>query len=177
MSDTGFAVVDPLTAPLVVPIPDPLQSPIEEQQAWSNLSEGGVPLAIGGFTRAVIHDPSRATPYAGLSEALFRARRAQPCAAACRSVLLREATDHATRARLGITTQMMGDFAESAAQWRQVIEFEPTFPDARARLAVLLYYLEEYAVAWAELHAAEAAGQNVPPQLRDRLLENLPEPP
>jgi hypothetical protein len=41
----------------------------------------------------------------------------------------------------------------------------------------LLYYLEQYADAWALIHAAEARGQPVPPQLRDLLAEQMPEPP
>ncbi|MBI5863961.1 MAG: tetratricopeptide repeat protein [Planctomycetes bacterium] len=71
---------------------------------------------------------------------------------------------------------MLTRYQASAEQWREVLSREPEHPEARGRLAVVLYYLGDTAGAWAELHSAEAAGQDYPPQLRELLAERMREP-
>jgi hypothetical protein len=72
---------------------------------------------------------------------------------------------------------MLARFPAATEQWQQILLREPDYPDARARLAVLLYYGGNYAEAWSQFHAAEAAGQDVPPQLRALLAQQMDEPP
>ncbi len=173
--DSGVATVDPEVAPRIVPEPDRAQVDAELAVAEAAAARNAFPDAIRAMTRAVIHDPVRAESFGALSVTLLRARQAAAAGAACRAALAL-APDNVVRARLAVISQALGDFEGAANTWREVLLADDADEQARGRLAVLLYYLEQYEEAWTVIHEADVLGQEVPPQLRLMLAEELPEP-
>lgn len=173
----AFATVDTEIAAEIVPHPDPSQSLPEEREGRRRLEAGDQLDAIQAFTRAAIHDPANSGAYDGLGACLMDFGRFRDVCATTRTAIALDSDSIASRARLAQAAQSTGEFDEAVRQWREVLARNPGFPSAHGRLAVLLYYAEDYAGAWEHLHAAEEACERHPGQLRQLLLEQMPEPP
>jgi tetratricopeptide (TPR) repeat protein len=174
---SGLIEIDTQAASEIVPAPTPAEAPAERGRGRDALGRRDFPQAMRAYVRAFLHDPASTVTLIEFSDALLSARQTAESAAACRSALQLDSADLAVRERLAHRTQFLGQYAESADAWNTILVQNPDHVTGRARRAVLLYYLEQYADAWALIHETEARDQPVPSQLRELLAEQMPEPP
>lgn len=132
--------------------------------------------AIEAHTRAVLIAPDEAALYEGLGAALLAKGKTPEAVAAYRTALDRDSQNLAARLGLADALQRQRQFEEAAEAFREVIRLDPSHAQAHGRLAILLYYLDDDASAWAHVHNAEALGAAVPPQFRELLARRTPEP-
>lgn len=174
--DGEIITEDVVLAREIVPTPIIEQAQMERAEGQALLDQRRTIDAVAAFTRAVLNDLEDAASYDGLGRALHRAGRAREACVAFRSNLAREPNSISVGEALVLSAQSSDDLEEAATQCAELLARVPEHPFARGRRAVLLYYLEDYAGAWIEVHAAETAGQAVPPQLRPLLAERMEEP-
>ncbi|MBI5864353.1 MAG: hypothetical protein HZB38_07585 [Planctomycetes bacterium] len=122
-------------------------------------------------------DPQNALRYESLGSSLLGVALVEESAACFRSALARNETLLEARHRLGACCQMLGRLEEARDAWAEVVRRAPERGESHSRLAVVRYYLTDYAGAWESLHAAERTDADVPPQLRTLLSARMPEPP
>jgi len=132
--------------------------------------------AIEAHTRAVLIAPDEAVLYNGLGAALLSMAKTPEAIAAYRTALDRDPQDVAAHFGLADALQRQRQFEDAVDALRKVIRLDPSHAEAHIRLAVLLYYLDDAAGAWAQVHRAEALGSSVPPQFRELLAQHTPEP-
>ncbi len=98
-------------------------------------------------------------------------------AIACYRTLL---DDEPTRAdvRFKLATMLWADSQsnDAVAELTRVTELDPARADAHERLAIWHYYLDDPATAWRHVHAARAAGGDVPPQFIPLLSARMADP-
>ena len=155
----------------------------DHQEAFAELARGRTLLqqnaviqAIAAFTKAVLLAPEEPTTYEGLGTALLAKRKHQEAAAAFRTALSLDPDSIEARSGLADARQRQGRLEEAIAEWGKLVRAEPTHARAHARLAAALYYTGDDAAAWEHVHAAEALGQDMPPQFRRLLADRMPEP-
>jgi len=132
--------------------------------------------AIEAHTRAVLIAPDEALMYEGLGTALLTKGKTPEALAAFRTALDLDPQSVVAHMGLAEALQRQRRFEEAVEELREVIRLEPDHAHAHGRLAVLLYYLEDDAGAWAQVHQTEALGSSVPPQFRELLARRTPEP-
>lgn len=174
--DSGRVEVDAATAAEVIRLADADDANETFARGVALLRRNRRVGAIEALTLCVILAPERAEHYAALGRALFAKGLSAEAAAAFRSALDRAPNRVETRFRLGMALQAGGDFAAAAVAWRDVLRFDPEHVGARIRVAIASYYLEDYASAWEFTHSVEALGESVPPQFRELLVAQMPEP-
>jgi tetratricopeptide (TPR) repeat protein len=132
--------------------------------------------AIEAHTRAVLIAPDEAVLYEGLGAALLAKDKTAEAIAAYRTALDLDPRYSAAHFGLADALQRQRNFNDAAAAYREVIQLDPNHAPAHTRLAVLLYYLDDDAGAWAHVHRVEALGSSVPAQFRELLAQRTPEP-
>lgn len=132
--------------------------------------------AVGVFRTAVLIAPDSAETYAGLGRALMAKRDGPKALAALETSLDIDPGQVDVLAEVARAQQWGGDFEASIESYNAVLEAEPERGDVHRRLAVLWYYLNEDALAWDHVHAAEDLGEAVPPQFRVLLRQRMAEP-
>ncbi len=76
---------------------------------------------------------------------------------------------------VGTTLMKLERFDEAHEELERAVDLRPGFGEAHNNLAVLDYYLKEYARSWGHVHAAETAGVKVDPLFRAELEALAPE--
>ncbi|MBI5865192.1 MAG: hypothetical protein HZB38_11920 [Planctomycetes bacterium] len=161
----------------IVPSPSAEQSQTEQAAGRRAMEERRFINAVAALTRAVLNDPGNDSALESLAWALEKAGRPREASIVQRSVIEANPGEARLHEAQALFAQSAGDFVCAADAWRTVTTLDPRHATARGRLAVLLYFSEDYTGAWETIHAAEAAGQTVPPQLRPLLEERSPEAP
>jgi Flp pilus assembly protein TadD len=174
--DDARIEIDSPVAAEIVPSPSSDQAAIEQAAGQIALGERRFIDAVANYTRGVLNAPDNSEALEGLGWSLHGAGRSKEACVAARSAYELNPTVTRLPEALALFAQSAGDFTQSVDAWRAVLSLDPNHATARGRLAILHYFSEDHAAAWAQLHAAEAAGQSVPPQLRGLLAEQMPEP-
>ena len=133
--------------------------------------------ALATMTRAVLLAPENPWAYEGLGDALVVRRKYEEAGAAFRTGLALAPDSAQLNHKLGDILVRLDDRSTAVGLFQRALELDPDHAPARERLALQLYYLGRSAEAWAEVHAAEARGDTVPPQFRALLAGVHPEPP
>jgi len=131
--------------------------------------------AIGTFRDAVIHSPDQAAGYDGLGDALITKGRIEMSQAAFATALDRGADGFQTGYKMALNTQRLGDLEAYASALRGLIGEQPDNAELHGRLAIALYYQQNYEGAWTEVHTTESLGGIVPPQFRQLLSGQMAE--
>lgn len=173
----GVLAIDPEVAPSIAAHPDAQASAAALSEGHALIAANRRDEAVAAMTRAVLLAPESAPAYEGLGDALTVRRKIAEAAAAFRAGLERDPASASLHFKLGDGLARLDQREGSLAELRRALELEPAHAQARERLALQLYYTGRPAEAWAEVHAAEALGQAVPPQFRALLARALPEPP
>jgi tetratricopeptide (TPR) repeat protein len=174
--DSGRVEIDEAVAATIAQRGTPAQAMSEYERGRTLLRRNMRIQAIEAQTRAVLIAPDEAVLYEGLGAALLAMGKTPEAVAAYRTAL--DLDPQRVPARLGLADalQRQRRFEESADAFRDVIRLDPSHAEAHSRLAILLYYLDDDAGAWAQVHEAEALGASVPPQFRELLARRTPEP-
>jgi tetratricopeptide (TPR) repeat protein len=172
----GVLAIDPAVAPSIAAHPDAGASAAALAEGHALIAANRRDEAVAAMTRAVLLAPESAPAYEGLGDALTVRRKIPEAAAAFRAGLELDPGSASLHFKLGDGLVRLEQREEAIALLRRALELEPAHAQARERLALQLYYTGRPAEAWAEVHAAEALGQAVPPQFRALLARALPEP-
>jgi tetratricopeptide (TPR) repeat protein len=172
----GVLAIDPAVAPSIAAHPDAAASAAALAEGQALIAANRRDEAVAAMTRAVLLAPESAPAYEGLGDALTVRRKIAEAAAAFRAGLERDPASASLNFKLGDGLVRLDQREQALGLLRRALELEPAHAQARERLALQLYYTGRPAEAWAEVHAAEALGQAVPPQFRALLARALPEP-
>jgi tetratricopeptide (TPR) repeat protein len=169
--DTGRVVVDPALASR-----DP-------GRAAELIRDGDVALdgnrrtgAVRSYARAILADPTDPAAYRRLGGAMNMKGKTDLAIASYRTALDLDPDHVPTRVRLAETHARERQRDEAMAEMESVLARDPDHGLAHKRLATWRYYEGDLAAAWTHVHAAEAAGQPVPPQLVVLLEERMADP-
>lgn len=155
----------------------PLEEALAEHERGEDLLRRNMRIqAIKAHTRAVLIAPDEPILYEGLGLALLAKGKTPEAVAAFRTALDLEPGLLEARWNLAQALQRQRRFEEAAETFRLVISQDPDHGLAHARLAVVLYYLNDDVGAWTHVRQAEALGAPVPPQFRELLARRTAEP-
>lgn len=173
--DSGRVTIDPSG---VDDLPEGENADAEtlELQAVACDARGDTVDAVRWRTLAVLVEPSVVRPYERMGAQLKQLQFTVEAAACFRSALNRDDSLIESRYQLGVCEQVLGDFGAARDSWAEVVRQNPSHGEGHVRLAVVLYYLTDYARAWEHVHAAEELEANMPPQLRALLSARMAEP-
>lgn len=139
--------------------------------------EGNNPYeSIAEYTKAVIMAPENPDALYGLALALRTKGKSVEQEAALRTALDHRPGFEDALIVLGYTLQSLDKFAESMQAFERALKANPSNSEASSRIAILAYYVNDYAKAWTYVHRTEAMGAEVPPQFRVLLAERMREP-
>ncbi|MBI5435287.1 MAG: hypothetical protein HZA52_20805 [Planctomycetes bacterium] len=173
---SGRVEIDPAAAATKVTVQDPALAESMHATAREQLARNEVIEAIDSFTRAVLLAPNQAQHYSGLADALLAKRMVKEALAALRVAVELEPSSGALHFQLGDAFVRANDRPAAIGELQKSLELDPSNAIAHERLALQLYYLEDYAGAWQAVHACEALGGAVPPQFRVLLVQAAVEP-
>lgn len=175
--DSGSVQVDPGVANQIAKRGTRGQAIAQLKEAEILLNEKGWTLeAIAAFTKAVIIDPTFSRSYYELGRALTTKGKMSESAASYRTALSLEPTLPAARFRLAEAYQSLGDAASAQTEWKKLATSNPGYEDTLSRLAILSYYDQDYKSAWIYTLKSERLNKPVPPQFRELLQKQMPEP-
>ncbi len=144
--------------------PEAYEASLLGRYFWNKFNPEGYARSIEYFEKAIEKDPSYATAYVGLSDALrMRAfeggvipadamRQAE--AAARRALLLDDTLAEAHSALAGVKARYYWDWAGSEAGYRRAVELNPSYAEGHREFAVFLRFMGRYDEAIAELQHA-----------------------
>lgn len=132
--------------------------------------------AIGALTRAVIMETDNPEYLADLGQALLRKGKRDEAMAAFNTALDLDPGHLPAQRQAAFALQMGGDYAASREAWRKVLDLDGTDGGAWGRLAIVEYYLEDYAAAWEHVQRAREHGYRMPAQFLPLLEAKMPEP-
>jgi tetratricopeptide (TPR) repeat protein len=132
--------------------------------------------AIGALSRAVIMAPDNPDYLADLGQALLRKGKRDEAMAAFNTALDIEPRHLPAQRQAAFALQMGGDYEASRQAWRKVLDIDATDGEAWGRLAIVEYYLEDYAGAWEHVRRARDHGYRMPAQFLPLLEAKMPEP-
>lgn len=132
--------------------------------------------AIGALTRAVIMEPRNPDYLADLGQALLRKGKREEAVAAFNTALDIAPKHLPAQKQMAWALQMGGDYEGARQAWLKVLDLDGTDGEAWGRLAVVEYYLEDYAGAWERVQRAREHGYTMPPQFLPLLEAKMPEP-
>lgn len=132
--------------------------------------------AAGLFRDAILKDPSFAAPYEGLARSVLLEGNTKLAETALRTAVSLDPKFDQARFELGTVIQMRGDYAGSVAEWKKLVDRNPAYPDAYARMSVASYFAQDYKMAYVYLDEAQKRKQNVPSQFPGLLKEVAPRP-
>ena len=174
--DSGRVQVDLDVAASIVTVQDPDAALVEYRRARQLLQRNALNDSLEAHTRAVLLDPVQAEYFEGLGEVLLAKRKPRQAAAALRTALDLEPGRTSARFLLAGALSRLDDDATATEQLRTVIAQRPDHGPAHHRLAILLYYGHDYPAAWRHVRRAEAVGEQLPPQFRALLTQEMQEP-
>lgn len=166
----------------VVEVAEPHRNDREAAIRLLRVAEGALSVenarikAVGLFRDAILADPSHAPGYEGLARALFVEGKPDFVAAALRTAINLDPAFDLARWELGVAAQMRGDYAEAVSEWTSLVERNPDYPDAYARMAIATYFDSNLVAAQSYLFEADKRKQNVPPQFRILLSQAVSRP-
>jgi Flp pilus assembly protein TadD len=173
---SGRAVIDPTAAATKVTVRDAALAAEMHARGTQELAQNLVIEAIDTFTRAVLLEPENAEHYSGLASALLAKRMAKEAVAALRVAVELAPSSAKLRFELGDALVRVNAREEAVVELEKSLALDATNAVAHERLAVQLYYANDFARAWSEVHACEASGGAVAPQFRDLLARAALEP-
>lgn len=132
--------------------------------------------AAGLFRDAILADPTFALPYEGLARALMVKGDHKVVEASLKTALRLDPKLDRAQFLMGTSAQMRGDYDGALLAWRHLVQQNPDYPDAYARMAIAAYYGGDLTAANDYLREADRRKQNVPPQFRDLLRQGRPQP-
>lgn len=132
--------------------------------------------AAGMFRDAIVLDPSYAPAYEGLGRSLLMEGNLDMVEAALKTAIRLDPNQDKARFEYGMIVQMRGDFTGCVKVWKELVDRNPAYPDAYARMSVASYFAHDYDAAYAYLAEADKRKQNVPSQFRPLLKEAAPRP-
>ena len=174
--DSGRVVIDQAFAATIADRGSRAAAEAELARGDALMLENDWIEAIGAFTHAVLILPQEPRYYAALGRALEIKGKDAEAEAAFRTGLDLAPESTGLRYALADLLARRANLDGAIAEFRTLLEQDPQYPDAHTRLAIQLYYVGDKDGAWEHVRAAEALGQEVPPQFVELLSGQMPPP-
>lgn len=133
--------------------------------------------AVEYFQRSLQSRPDSPKALDNLGNALARLGRKDEAITYYRKTLQLDSGNPKAHNNLASALSEQGKLDEAVSEFRLALKLKPDFAGAHANLAVTLFYKDDYAGAWREVHLARKYGAVPNPGLLNALSFKMPEPP
>ena len=132
--------------------------------------------AVKAYADAVRADPDMPEAYYRLGEAMTARGKTDMAIACFRTVTKMQPENTEAHFELAMALSRDSRHEEAIDAMSALLDLDPANGPAHERLAIWYSALNDYGSAWEHVHAAQAAGHGVPPQLINRLSEMMADP-